>query len=293
MSYIGYNLRRAAAWFLSRDIPDGNILALQFALYRGGLQPNERQPPTDGPVLVLAPHMDDETLGCGGTVLNGIAAGMQATAVLFSDGRKGYLPSIEFASDAERDAFEEQLVERRKAEALAAIKILGLQEAIFLDFTDGQVGDFVDEAADKLAAELRRIRPTTVFLPFLLDAHVDHKATSDIFFAAASRSGLADDTMCWGYEVWTPLVPNTIVDITEYVDTKRRAIAEYVSQLECLDYDQASTSLSAYRGIFLLSGGTYAEAFVVAPYRYYRELHEMLVRPYGDTSPVITTARFD
>ena len=74
------------------------------------------------------------------------------------------------------------------------------------------------------------------------------------------------DFWCSSYEVWTPLFPNCIVRIDEFVEQKRQAIACYHSQLADSDYIHTGLGLNAYRSSAFLTGyGRFAEAFCCVP----------------------------
>src|SRR5262245_51467251 len=125
--------------------------------------------------------------------------------------------------------------------------------------------------------KLRRIldshRPDVVYLPFFLDEHPDHKATTQVLLDAAEGLGFQFD--CCAYEVWTPLFPNCFVEIDDVVEVKKKALSHYHSQLADKDYIHASLGLNAYRSIALLNNnGGFAEAFFLARLQHYQKLYE-------------------
>ncbi len=74
-------------------------------------------------IIVLAPHMDDEVLGCGGTIVRHVLAQADVTVVFLTDGRRG-------AGDAlKREHFADpyDIVKVRKLEAQRAAKIIGVR----------------------------------------------------------------------------------------------------------------------------------------------------------------------
>src|SRR5439155_1621886 len=109
--------------------PVKNSLRLQLTLLRRDVEPARAAPPT-GRIVVLAPHMDDEVFGCGGTTALAADAGARVTFVYVTDGSKGY-PGARLAgpSDAEAAAAEVDLVARRKDEAHHAAAVLGVRGA--------------------------------------------------------------------------------------------------------------------------------------------------------------------
>jgi LmbE family N-acetylglucosaminyl deacetylase len=226
-------------------------------------------------VLVLAPHMDDEVIGCGGTLARHARRGGEVRVVFVTDGRSGSKALTELGG-VERERCQRELVLERKAEARRALETLGAGEPVFLDAPDWQAA-----SAPHLKDDLRRIldaaRPEIVYLPFFLDAHPDHRATAELLLEAARPD---DRFECRGYEVWTPLYPNCLVDIGETVEIKRRALEHYRSQLADNDYVHAALGLNAYRSM-LLSRSTpgFAEAFFAAPLAEYRRLHDAWRQP--------------
>ena len=90
-----------------------------------------------------------------------------------------------------------------------------------------------------------------------------------------ATEGIACTFDCCGYEVWTPLFPNRLVEINDVVGMKRQALQHYQSQLIENDYLHASLGLNAYRAIALSQKhGGFAEAFFVTPLNDYRELYK-------------------
>jgi len=84
--------------------------------------------PEGGKVAVLAPHMDDETLGCGGTIARHVRAGASVTTIFLTDGRHGSVTNAALWGQ-ERAREEETLVTTGKEEARRAGDVLGVQAA--------------------------------------------------------------------------------------------------------------------------------------------------------------------
>lgn len=209
-------------------------------------------------IVVIAPHMDDEVIGCGGTLVRHLAAGAKVTVVFLTDGRRGggNIPPA-------------TLTQVRKNEAHRALAELGITDAIFLDAADSEVIDTA-ELGLRLREHLLRIRPDLVYLPFFLEEHPDHRAASYVLRDAVRGTDL--HFRCHGYEVWTPLFPNCLVNIDTSVEIKRRAIAHYQSQVSESDYLHTALGLNAYRSSAFLSNCRFAEAFCAMPLRQYLQL---------------------
>ena len=222
-------------------------------------------------ILVLAPHMDDETIGCGGTLALHAQRGAQVTVVFLTDGRNGS-SEVNTLYGEERERKQQELIELRTTEARAALLRLGVNRMVCLDAEDGAL-DKCEWAAEKLRDVLLKHQPEIVYLPFYLEEHPDHRAASRVLLDAVAGTSL--QFQCMGYEVWTPLFPNCLVRIDSTVETKKQALQEYRSQLQQCDYLHASIGLNAHRSAGLLNPlgfqGGYAEAFYATPLPQYRE----------------------
>lgn len=210
-------------------------------------------------VVVLAPHMDDEVIGCGGALRRHVLAGARVTVVFLTDGA----------------AQGPELAEVRKAESRRAAEILGFQELCFLDEPDGALACGPD-VAQRLREALERVQPDVLYLPSMLDTHADHWATNLVLERALGLDGrMLAATRLRQYEVWTPLIVNAVVDIGDVVEAKQRALREFRSQLERTDLVHVTTALNQYRSIHLGHLGArrgHAEAFYECTVDEYREL---------------------
>lgn len=206
-----------------------------------------------GPVLVIAPHMDDEAIGCGGTIIRHRAAGAAVTVVYMTDGARGN-PQMR------RD---ESLIARRKGEAREAARLLGGPDLVFLDQPERELSGN-GRAAALIARQLDRVDPAVVYLPWALDGHPDHIATCRAASRALVRvagAGPGPGPRVREYEVWSPLTANCLVDITAQLDTKLEALGRFTSQLTDMDYVHVARGLGMYRSLFHLHGRGAAEAF--------------------------------
>ncbi len=220
-------------------------------------------------MMVLAPHMDDEVLGCGGTIARHVRAGAEVAVVFLTDGRHGS-GTLAALPELERRRRQRELVEVRKREARRAGEILGVKHIFFLDAEDGRLCTDL-QVPRRLRAILEREPPRIVYLPFLLENHPDHAAASEVLIAAA---GAAADFECRCYEVWTPLFPNIVVEIDVTLELKRSALSCYESQLATMDYAHTVIGLNAYRSSAVgCKTARFVEAFYALPFADYRRLH--------------------
>lgn len=263
-------MRRLGRW-LDRWRADANGVPPGLARAWVRLAERVRAPrmtaPPVGRLAVIAPHMDDEVFGCGGTLARAARAGAEVTVVFVTDGRGGHT-----RGPGATPEFTRALSARRREESRRAGRRLGFNDPIFLDLPDHAFG--VSRATvSRLARILADLRPDAVFVPFFADQHRDHVLAGALFARAAGAARLAGATACWSYEVWSPLPATAVVDITPVMDLKRAAMAEFASQLEYCDYAGAVEALNAYRSLAGGLGRGWAEAFHTAPLPVYLALH--------------------
>jgi LmbE family N-acetylglucosaminyl deacetylase len=279
---VGRLLRRAARALFLRLLPAGtrNSLRLWLALEAPDAPPRPLDAVEGGRVLVLAPHMDDETGGCGGAIRKHVLAGAEVTIVYLTDGRRGdpelrrrRLPA------AEQARAEAEYVTRRKGEAERAARVLGVRDLRYLDGPDGAL-EPTPALVEALRAILRERRPAVVYLPSFMDVHPDHWATNRVLHAALDPAAGATDgaLVLRGYELWTPLLANRVLDISDVVAAKREALAQFESQLAHIDYVHALLGLNAYRSIYAQRGRGHAEAFLECTPGAWRDLFERITR---------------
>ena len=200
-------------------------------------------------VLVIAPHPDDEAIGCGGALCLHAQGGDRVAAVFLTSGELGLkkLP-------------RDEAWKIREIEARRSAKILGLANLYFLRQPDWTLGEHVAAAAASLREVLRREAPALVYLPHSLEWHPDHRAALPIVRAAIKREKIRPPKLLT-YEVWTPLNRfDEVRDISAVMSRKLRALRAHRSQLGEFDYVQAVRGLSQYRGA-LAAKTRFAEVF--------------------------------
>lgn len=203
-------------------------------------------------VLVLAPHPDDESLGCGGTLRRISADGGRVDVLFMTRGQRGLEPGSPTSQPVEQD-----LAERRTAEAEAACRLLGARTATFLSGRDGQLNT-QSELSTEILTRLTAVEYQSVFCPWPGDAHRDHAATYRWLHRALRR--YPREICIWLYEVWTPQTPNLILPIDGTIEAKIAAIHAHRSQVALFDYAGAFRALARYRSL-LCPSACYAEAF--------------------------------
>jgi LmbE family N-acetylglucosaminyl deacetylase len=203
-------------------------------------------------IIVFAPHPDDETLGCGGTIAKKIAEGYEVLIVIMTDGR--FL--LQNGSEIDSRLAPERVKEIRRIEVLNATKILGVPEknVIFLDFVDGTLKENKKTAEEKVTMILEKFPPSEVYFPYEKDNHPDHKATNHIVQTVFKKLNLKP--MMYRYSIaqkfarFGPLVDSflnlfrnniTYVDISEFISLKKDALKEF--KIQSLRYSLNKTNL--------------------------------------------------
>lgn len=244
-------LHRAAASAITRlrpVAPPPVRSAVLYARSLAGKGPLVARPGV-GRALVVAPHPDDETIGCGGTLAGLASRSCQVLCVLASAGE---------ASVAERQPGLSATAFVRRSKAEEACRVLGLSPPRFLDLPDGALERRHDALRARLGEIVADFDPQAVFAPWPLDDHPDHQAVA----AALAAVPMAASVEVWTYEVWSTLPANRIVDISDCWDVKVRALRCH--QRGHRDDDlSAHLALARWRSLFGLDGQGYAEAFLV------------------------------
>ena len=180
-------------------------------------------------VLVVAAHMDDEALGCGGTIARHAADGDAVHVVFMTDSS-----TTQYAGDATK-------LRRKYDEAARVAEILGIEELHFLDFPDMKLDTVpIAELAGAVAGVARQIQPTVVYTHHPGDRNKDHPLAYEATMVAARpqpgnsiKRVLAYEVLSsteWG-ELHVPFVPNHFVDISGHVDAKVAAMQCYSDEL--------------------------------------------------------------
>ncbi len=171
-----------------------------------------------GTALVVAPHPDDEILGCGGVVIAHREQGVDVHIAMMTDGGLGN-------PDGEGGP---EYVALRKQETMRALELLGGAEHHFLDYQDAGLRDTWKPVED-LVALMDRVRPRTVLVPSPYEVHPDHRAASLMAFRALRAATEAPQILC--YEVGAMMPANLLLDITPQMLRKEEAVRAFPSQL--------------------------------------------------------------
>ncbi|HVR28677.1 MAG TPA: PIG-L family deacetylase [Thermoanaerobaculia bacterium] len=208
--------------------------------------------------VVLAPHYDDEVLGCGGLLAQLGRSGTKIHVVFLSEGSGG----IEEVGD--RRAY----AARRRAESEEAARALGVASSEHLGLRDGSLASSRAALRAGIERALLERRPDLVLVPSPLETTNDHRVTfaalHDVLAAlgaGAPGGGALAEARVLVYEVNHPAHPDLLVDVTRSRQAIEAAMSCYRSQLERHDYLGAALGLRRYRCLTLAPGVELAEAF--------------------------------
>ena len=200
-------------------------------------------------VLVLAPHPDDETIGCGGALCLHAAKGDRVVVVFLTSGELGL-----------KDKAPQKAWKIRESEAKAAAQHLGVARLEFLRLPDWMVGEQIKKGARMLQPVLEQELPDLAYLPHPQDGHPDHQAALPLL-QAALRGVRRPALELRAYEIWTPLAEfDAVEDISRVMRRKLQALRAHRSQLVEFDYERAVRGLNEYRGA-LAGKCAFAEVF--------------------------------
>ena len=241
--------------FIRRDflqVSDLRELAEMLATTRHlrNLRPLVMDAPLGKRLMVVAPHEDDEIIGPGGTLLKSIRGGAQVRVV--------YLTHAD---------------ELRRQETLAVARRIGY-EVEFLDYPANAI-PVSSESARRFADCLARSAPAALMLPFLCDDHPDHQVASRLLYESYRLGFITMRPEVWAYQVYSAVLPNVIVNITDVADDKAAAIRGWrESAMKSRDWAHFALGLNAYNSRLLPghAGKKYVEAFFVVPFVEYMGL---------------------
>ena len=206
-----------------------------------------------GPWLVFAPHADDETFGMGGSLLKAHAAGIDTHVIVLTDGAMG--------GDAE------DLIAIRRREVEQATQILGVTSLQCWPEPDRGLAATPELVARTVQA-IAAASPQSVFFPGPMELHPDHRAAALLVWAALQEyvTKIAA-TNFFSYEISVQNPANMMIDISEQIPAKCKAMDVYASQNGLNSYPELVLALDKARTFSLPSQVEYAEAF----YRYNEE----------------------
>lgn len=211
-------------------------------------------------VLCVAPHADDETIGCGGVLARLAFEGVPTKCVLVTSPRPSPI-------------YTEEICSQKHQEFLAASRILGISNTCLLGLEPARVEETpLSQLVKSIGAEVEEFRPEVVLLPWLYDAHSDHRIIAQAALASLKWFRQRSIRMVLMYEVVSEtdqafphaFKPNLFVDISRFLDRKVQALDCYQSEIGIHPFPRSRESTRARALLHGASCGVeYAEAFVL------------------------------
>lgn len=211
-------------------------------------------------VLVVAPHADDEILGVGGTIAKYIDEGHDVYVCIVTSGH----PSM----------FHKEILEKLRREANDSHQYLGIKETFFLELPAVMLSEIPrHKINEKIYDVIEKVRPSIVFIPHFGDMHLDHYIVSQSTMVALRPIYEHKVIEVYSYETLSEtewniphmnniFIPNTYIDISDYLEKKIKAMNYYTTQIKEFPHPRSLEtieSLAKHRGSTI--GVKAAEAF--------------------------------
>lgn len=217
-----------------------NIYRIYFSI---NIAPRKFELEKTAKCLILAPHADDETIGCGGLIAKNPT---QFDVYCLTNGFKGIPEPI---------SYEEKIAIRKK-EFFETMEKAGVNYYHFFE-------DIDDKRLIMRYDKFKTISLSDydyIFIPNILDQHRDHKSVAIMLKELMKDRPYKKNVKIVMYEIWSTLAaPNIYIDIEDTITKKINLLQNYKSQIKSHDYIRAVEGLNAYRG--LAPHLQYAEAY--------------------------------
>lgn len=214
-------------------------------------------------VMIIAVHPDDETLGCGGTLLKHKAQGDEIYWLVMTGPRKGDHP-----------AFSDDFISKRDALVDSVAEAYGFNETIKLNLPTQMLHSLdLKDIIVKISDVLKRITPDIVYMMYNNDVHSDHRVAFDAAYSCTKSfrypfikqilmiEALSETEFALATQA-TTFVPNVYVDITPFMDRKLEIMSKYEGEIMQDPYPRSFSSIKALaRTRGSRAGVMYAEAF--------------------------------
>lgn len=213
-------------------------------------------------VLVIAAHMDDETLGMGGTIARHVAAGDEVHVCIVC--KRAY-----------DHRFDPALVQEEKEAALRAAAVLGYGAPIFLDLRDELLDERLLDVIVPLEECVAKVRPAVLYTNHRGDSNQDHRAVFQATMVACRTIAAHRVPRLLAYEVPSSteqappfpeyaFQPNFYVDVAAFLERKLRAVSAYTREARQFPHPRSPKGvevLALKRG--MEAGFAAAEAFAI------------------------------
>lgn len=211
-------------------------------------------------ILVIASHMDDEVLGCGGTISRHVDDG-DLVRVCFVCNR------------AYEHKYVAELINKEKDNALKAKSILGYQEHIFLDLDDERLDERSIDVIVPIEKVVQEFSPQVIFIPHKGDNNQDHGAVFQASMIALRTFHATSIEKIYACEIPSSseqsapspksmFIPNSYVNIKKFIEKKKEALSCYEKEKRIFPHPRSVKAievLAMKRGVDVYL--EYAEAF--------------------------------
>ena len=214
-------------------------------------------------VTVIAPHPDDETLGCGGTILKHCADGDSVNWLIIT-------------GMTEKQGFSPQEIKQRQEEIESVAQMYRFETVHNLNLPTMRLdGIPLKDMVDAISKVFSEVKPHTVYLPNRSDAHSDHRIVFNTAWSCCKTFRFPSIRRVLMYEIpsetdYAPALPeavffpNIFSDISQYLDQKIEIMREYRDEMKEHPFPRSERnirSLATIRGA--TTGVEYAEAFML------------------------------
>lgn len=245
--------------FLIRDwlaLPDlqSAVDLINSLCFRRGLRPVELERPPGKKILVIAPHIDDESIGPGGSLLKALDAGSLVQVLFVTSG----------CTPSEREI--------RESEARAVAEKAGFSYQ-FLGWSPDAIP--ADAAAvDLFCLAIRHYQPDLLMITFILDDHDDHRRVNELLYKGFDAGQLEANLDVWAYQIYTAVLTNVIIDMTSVHERKKALIDTYLSQRKQMDFAHFALGLNSWNSRFLKNRAltAFGECFFTVPLHEYAKV---------------------
>lgn len=216
-------------------------------------------------VMVLAVHPDDETLGCGGTILKHKAQGDQVFWLVMTGPQKGLMPH-----------FTDEFLSKRDAMVDGIAEAYGFDETIKLNLPTQMLHTLdLRDIIQKVSEVFKCIQPNVIYMMYANDVHSDHRMAFDAVYSCTKsfrypfieRIYMIEALSETEFAVAIPgntFVPNVFVDISEYLDKKLEIMSMFKGEIQEEPYPRSLSSIKALARVRGSRAGVmYAEAFML------------------------------
>ncbi|MCJ7603675.1 MAG: PIG-L family deacetylase [Desulfobulbaceae bacterium] len=214
-------------------------------------------------ILVVAPHPDDETLGCGGTLLKHKENGDEIYWCIVTS-MKGV------------PIFSEEQIMAREQQIQKVSDSYGFQQVKRLNFPTMSLDTIpMIDLVGSFSRVINKIEPNILFLPFCEDIHSDHRVTFNAAFSCTKSfrypflkkvlmMEIPSETEFAPAMRSTAFTPNCFVDITDFLEEKITIMEHYVTEISSLPFPRSSAAIKALATIRgTIAGCLYAESFML------------------------------